>query len=65
MKYKVHKTVTIKTIDVIESDKPLREFKKWIKEEQESLTEEISRLGIKEHHNQVIYQFDETKIEKL
>jgi len=65
MKYKVHKTVTILTIDVIESDKPLREFKKWIEEEQESLAGEISRLGIKEHHNQVAYQFDETKIEKL
>ena len=65
MKYKVCKTVTILTIDVIEIDKPLREFKKWIEEEQESLAGEISRLGIKEYHNQVAYQFDETKIEKL
>ena len=65
MKYKVYKTLTIKTIDVIESDKPLKEFKKWINEEQLSLAGEISRLGIKDYHNQVAYQFDETKIEKL
>lgn len=65
MKYKVHRTVTIKTFDVIESDKPLNEFEKWIDEEKESLAGEISRLGIKEYHNQVAYQFGKTKIEEL
>lgn len=65
MKYKVYRTVIVKAIDVIESDKPLNEFKKWIEEEKESLAGEISRLGIKEYHNQIAYQFDKTKIEEL
>ncbi len=65
MKYKVYRTITVKTFDVIESNKPLREFKKWIEEEKESLAGEISRFGIKEYHDQVAYQFEETKIKKF
>ena len=62
MKYVVYRTVTVKTKDVIESDKTLDEFKTWLDSEQCSLAGEISRLGIKETHDQVSYNFNETEI---
>ena len=65
VKYIVYRTVTVKTKDVIESDKTLDEFKKWVEEEQYSLAGEISRLGINETHNLVSYNFGETEITQL
>lgn len=64
MKYIVYRSVTVKTRDVIESDKTLDEFEKWLDSEQYSLAGEISRLGIKETHDQVSYNFNETEIIK-
>ena len=62
MRYIVCRSVTVKTRDVIESDKTLDEFKNWLDNEQYSLAGEISRLGIKGTHDQVSYNFNETEI---
>ena len=64
-KYIVYRTVTVKTKDVIISNKTLDEFKKWLEEEQYSLAGEISRLGINKTHDQVSYNFNETEIKRL
>lgn len=65
MKCLVYRTVTVKTKDVIESDKTLDEFEKWLEEEQCSLAGEISRLGINKTHDQVSYNFNKTEIIQL
>ena len=57
--YRVIKTVTITTTDIIPSDRVMEIL------DGKSLAGEISELGFGEKHRSVSYKFGETKVEEV